>query len=326
MANRKETIRVEHLTTGYATGHGSKEVTRDITGSLFPGELTCILGPNGSGKSTLLRTLTTFIPPLSGQVTIDNKPLDSYSAMEIARLIGVVLTDRPDVGNMTARELVELGRSPYTGFWGRLNGADRRIVEESMEMVGVAPLASRQLRILSDGERQKVMIAKALAQATPIIFLDEPTAFLDYPSKVEIMLLLRKLAIGHGKTIFLSTHDLEIALQIADKIWLIDKSRGVTIGTPEDLSLQGDLSRYFHREEIAFDPDSGLFKIERIANRRIAVAGHGSVYSMAVKALARRGIRADSDGQPRIIADDRGITLDGKTCRSIEELLTLIDQ
>ena len=190
---------------------------------------------------------------------------------------------------MTVRELIGMGRSPYTGFWGKLSRADDEIVDKAIGLVNIHPLASRMLHTLSDGERQKAMIAKALAQETPVIYLDEPTAFLDFPSKVEIMQLLHHLTRETDKTIFLSTHDLELALQIADKIWLMDKVNGITSGTPEDLALEGYLSRFFARKGITFDMESGLFRITNNYRYEIRLTGHGYRYAMVRKALQRNG-------------------------------------
>jgi iron complex transport system ATP-binding protein len=164
---------------------------------------------------------------------------------------------------MTVRELVGMGRYPYTGFWGKMGEADRRLIDEAIRLIKIEDLAQRQVLSLSDGERQKAMIAKALAQETPLIFLDEPTAFLDYPSKVEMMRLLHRLTRMQRKTIFLSTHDLELALQIADTIWLMDKEKGVCIGTPRSLALDGSISDYFERDGIRFDRERGVFTIEK---------------------------------------------------------------
>jgi len=172
------------------------------------------------------------------------KKLTDYTDKQLATVIGVVLTEKCSLRNMTVEELVGMGRSPYTGFWGNLSKEDKNTVNDTIELVRIEDLKYRMVHTLSDGERQKVMIAKALAQETPVIFLDEPTAFLDFPSKVEIMQLLHHLSRSTNKTIFLSTHDLELALQIADKIWLMDKANGVTIGTPEDLSIDGCLSNF----------------------------------------------------------------------------------
>ena len=239
-------IRLVGLDTGYTGKHNIKRISENLTGEIRSGELTCLLGANGAGKSTLLRTLSAFLPPLAGNISVLGRPLQDYKPSELSTVIGVVLTERVTLQNMSVGELVGMGRSPYTGFWGRLSGEDRRKVGEALEMVGIASLRDRMVQTLSDGERQKVMIAKALAQETPIIFLDEPTAFLDYPSKVDILHLLHRLSREAGKTVFLSTHDLELALQIADRIWLMDKGGGVHIGTPEDLTRDGSLEHFFN--------------------------------------------------------------------------------
>lgn len=267
-------------------------VARDIEATIFSGELTCLLGANGVGKSTLLRTLSAFQPPVGGEIRIMGKSLADYTDKQLATVIGVVLTEKCSLRNMTVEELVGMGRSPYTGFWGRLGKADRKIVDDAIAMVRIEELKYRMVHTLSDGERQKVMIAKALAQETPVIFLDEPTAFLDFPSKVEIMQLLHNLSRSMNKTVFLSTHDLELALQIADKIWLMDKASGVTVGTPEDLSVNGSLSNFFSRKGIVFDMETGLFRIDNEFSREIRLTGHGNKYAMVRKALQRNGIYA----------------------------------
>lgn len=322
--NIHETIRVADLSTGYTSRRGSTVITRSINASLNGGELTCLLGPNGAGKSTLLKTLTAFIPPVQGEVFIKGKPLTRYTEADLAKEIGVVLTDRLTVSDMSATELVAMGRSPYTGFWGSMSADDRKIVDEAINLVGIAHLSSRMVNTLSDGERQKVMIAKAIAQQTPVIFLDEPTAFLDYPSKVEIMQLLHSIARSQAKTIFLSTHDLDLALQIADKIWLIDKALGVTTGTPEDLALSGDMSRYFHRSGIEFDPIKGLFKICHNLDRSVTLTGDGQQYHMVKKALARNGIDTTSASgcDITIRATPDGISLNGSPVATIADLLS----
>ena len=261
MNNSEVIITVAGLTTGYTVGHERRVVTSDLDAELRRGRLVCLLGPNGAGKSTLLRTLAAFQKPLGGEVRLMGRDVSSFSSREMAKLLSVVLTEKPVLENMDVEALVGLGRTPYTDFWGRLGEKDRHAVDEAIRLTGIEELRRRQVQTLSDGERQKVMIAKAFAQETPVIFLDEPTAFLDYPSKVEIMLLLRKLAGERGKTIFMSTHDLDIALQIADDIWLIDKRLGVRTGTHRQLADSGDLERYFSRPGIRFDRRDGLFKI-----------------------------------------------------------------
>lgn len=323
MMHKEETIRIVDLETGYRSKKKTTVITHGVSASLYSGELTCLLGPNGAGKSTLLKTLTAFLPPLKGVVFIEHKPLDDYSDAELSRVIGVVLTEKLNLNNMSVDELVGLGRSPYTGFWGYMNDKDRNIVAEAISLVGIDSLSHRMIQTLSDGERQKVMIAKALAQETPVIFLDEPTAFLDYPSKVEIMQLLQCLARVKNKTVFLSTHDLELALQIADKVWLLDKPHGVTIGTPEDLALDGEMSKYFHREGVIFDRDSGLFKICHKTAATVKLVGDGVKYNMVKKALARHGIKAECNcpGEIIIEVDESGYCVNGQSVKSIEMLL-----
>lgn len=315
-------ITIEHLSTGYRTKHGQKVVAKDVNASLKRGQFTCLLGPNGAGKSTLLKTLSSMLPPLSGKVMIGGEDLRSMSALQLAHKIGVVLTDRLMVSNMTVHELVALGRSPYTGFWGKLSHEDQRIVDEAIEQVHIQELGQRMIQTLSDGERQKVMIAKSLAQCTPIIFLDEPTAFLDYPSKVEIFQLLLRLTREKNLTVFLSTHDLELALQISDEVWLIDKQLGVTIGCPEDLALNGSLSRYFKREGVEFDVDSGLFKISGNRCGSVQVAGSGVRRSMVCKALQRIGLVAvDEECGILVEVSDDCYLVNGQSHSTIASLL-----
>ena len=332
---KETTIRLRDLSIGYPDKHSTKRVAEHLNASIHSGELTCLLGTNGVGKSTLLRTLSAFQPPLGGTIDLLDRPLSTYDDRQLATVIGVVLTEKSDIRNMTVEELVGLGRSPYTGFWGTLKESDRKIVHEAIARVRIEPLTQRMVHTLSDGERQKVMIAKALAQETPIIFLDEPTAFLDFPSKVEVMQLLHNLTHTLQKTVFMSTHDLELALQIADKIWLMDRTNGIAIGTPEDLSLEGKLSSFFSRKGITYDTETGFFRIDTDYRREIHLHGHGSRYAMVRKALQRNGIRADrhvaddslhidttgSAGDPFVIHRADGST---QSATNIEALLSLI--
>ncbi len=214
-------ITLEQLSVGYK---GFSPVVTDINVEIKSGELTCLIGSNGIGKSTLLKTLTGFLPKLGGRLLLDGRDIDLLSQHERAKYISIVLTYKTDVQNLSVAEMVGMGRMPYTGFWGKLNADDREIVAEAINMVGINHLKDRMVQTLSDGERQKVMIAKALAQQTPIILLDEPTSFLDFPSKVEMLQLLHRLAKETDKVVFLSTHDLELALRIADLLVELDKS------------------------------------------------------------------------------------------------------
>ena len=258
-----ETVKLIDLNIGYLTKGHQHVVAQGLNATIGSGELTCLLGRNGIGKSTLLRTLSAFQPKLGGEILLNGSDISALSDKALSRLIGIVLTEKPDIRNMTVEELVGLGRSPYTGFWGTLTEEDRHIVSESIHLVGIEPLRQRMVQTLSDGERQKVMIAKALAQQTPIIYLDEPTAFLDYPSKVEVLQLLRRLAAEEQKTIFLSTHDVELALQLADRLWLMDTD-GLSVGTPHELSAQGALSRFIERPGITFDTATLQIRVKTV--------------------------------------------------------------
>jgi len=272
----KETIILRNATIGYRSQRQNRVVAQGLNASLYKGELTCLIGANGTGKSTLLRTISGFQPLLSGEVLLamspnndDLQPMSQFSQKQLSLAISVVLTSFSNNVNLTVEETVGMGRSPYTNFWGQLSADDEKIVNEALVDVGIQHLKGRKLGALSDGEHQKVMIAKALAQQTPIIFLDEPTAFLDYPSKVEVLLMLKRLAQQHQKAILVSTHDVEMVLQLADKIWLMEKiaaqgerSRNLencsqlTIGTPRELSDSGALSRFLDGKGLAFEKES----------------------------------------------------------------------
>ena len=261
--NDTPTVELKNLTTGYRTRRGDVAIGTNLNARLLRGELTCLLGPNGAGKSTLMRTIAGLLQPMAGEVEIDGKPVGQYDDSELSKLISVVLTEKPSVSSMTVGELVAMGRSPYTDFWGRMDDSDREIVTRSLQLASVADKRHRLVDTLSDGERQKVMIAKALAQETPIILLDEPTAFLDFPSKVETLVLLRKLAREEGKTIFQSTHDINLALELSDRIWLLDKSTGFSVGTPRQLADNGELERFFNFPWIEFNRKDMMFRARK---------------------------------------------------------------
>ncbi len=252
------------LAIGYRHAKHDSFVASHLHATVWSGQLTCLIGSNGVGKSTLLRTIAAFQPKLAGRLLIEGKEIKKYSPRELAQRISVVLTERLVMSNTTAYEMITLGRSLYTGFWGQMNESNRRAVVEALKSVGIESLSKRMIDSLSDGERQKVMIAKALAQETPIILLDEPTAFLDFPSKVEMLQLLLRLSRVAHKTIFLSTHDLELALQIADQVWLLDDDRQLYIGSPKTLAEEGTLSRYFADKGIDFDPKTLHFSIKSL--------------------------------------------------------------
>ncbi|MFC2636035.1 ABC transporter ATP-binding protein [Prevotella histicola] len=223
-------ITLSHLSVGYKVGHA---VVSDINLTLQSGKLASLIGANGVGKSTLLKTLTGFLPKLEGSLLLDGKDISEFSQRALARQISIVLTQKPDVQNLTVEEIVGLGRSPYTGFFGKLHANDQQIVDESITAVGIEKLKNRMIQTLSDGERQKVMISKALAQQTPVIFLDEPTAFLDFSSKVETFQLLQRMAHEMGKLVLLSTHDLELAVRFSDTLLQVNGDGLRTVSNEE---------------------------------------------------------------------------------------------
>ncbi|PRZ00203.1 iron complex transport system ATP-binding protein [Marinilabilia salmonicolor] len=333
---KKSLIETRDLSIGYHhPRHGQKVLHSNICVKLEAGEFACVLGPNGSGKSTLLQTLCGFLPRLSGEVCIAGNQIDKVSNRQMSLLASVVLTERVTVSNMTVSDLVSLGRTPYTGFFGRLKSRDQELVSEAIRSVGLEGFEERLITNMSDGERQKAMIAKALVQETPLIVLDEPTAFLDLPSRIEIMHLLRKLAHQHNKAILLSTHDLDLALQMADKVWLLAEGRKMETGTPEDLVLTNEFRRFFEREGILFDNDTGQFTVEKQKVKTIRIVGKGIEYKWVSRALARRGFAASDEPfsgfQVEVKSDGKREYLltcpDGKIqkLRTIEDLLTQLE-
>lgn len=288
---KKVAISAKNITIGYPKSRreGKQAIHTDLSFSLYEGELTCLLGANGAGKSTLLRTLTRVQAPLSGEVILRDKNIQKYSEQEISTLLGLVLTDKTAVGGLTVTELVSLGRYPYTGFFGKLSKKDNSIVEKAMHDVCIIHKAQSYMAELSDGERQKVMIAKALAQECPIIILDEPTAFLDVINRFEIMNLLHHLAVTQNKTILLSTHDIELALLLADRLWLLSKNKGLATGITEDIVLSDSINSYISDNNIKFDKDSGKFLAKEKFNHTVYLQADNSLYYWTKNFLARKG-------------------------------------
>lgn len=239
-------ISLQNLTVGY----GEKAILSDINQTLEPDRLVCLLGSNGVGKSTILRTLAGFLQPLAGEVLLDGKDLSSLSLSQRSKTVSIVLTERVEVPYMKVADLVGMGRSPYTGFFGKLTKEDRQIVGEAIEMVGISSLAERTIDTLSDGERQKAFLAKALAQQTPIILLDEPTAFLDFHAKLSTLRLMQKLAHETNKIILMSTHDVEMALRLSDLLWIVQDGK-IQTGTTASLTESGILRQFLGDEAIS---------------------------------------------------------------------------
>lgn len=295
--NNSNIIQTSDLRIGYKSGRSEIVVADQIDVALQSGELVCLMGPNGSGKSTLIKTLAGMHAPLGGEVTLFGQAMDALTIKQIARKLSTVLTDRITIGNLDVFTLVSFGRSPYTGWLGQLRDEDEEKVRWAIEATGLQPLARRDISTLSDGERQKVMIARALAQDTDLILLDEPTAHLDLPNRVEIIRLLRSLARETGKGILLSTHELDLALKAGDRAWLINKNRQLFTGVPEDLVLNGTFEAVFQRESFDFDRATGSFKLHQTAGPTIVLSGNEVGKFWTRRALEREGMQVSDSPQ-----------------------------
>jgi len=282
-------LSTKSLSIGYRDGKLEKCLLSDLSLNLKAGQLTVVLGINGAGKSTLLRTLARMQNPLAGEVLLNGKPHQTLTALELAKTISTVLTDKGTPAQMTASELVALGRYPYTGWSGKLSAADDKAIAAAMELTQSSDLANEQLGALSDGQRQRLFLARAIAQETPVILLDEPTAHLDVPARLHTYSVLQELAKNHQKAILISSHAYDLALNFADELWLMHPNK-VEVGLPEDLVLQGALEKVYHNENIAFDYTSGTFVgVATKAEKRIAVAGEEPQATWTKRALQRNG-------------------------------------
>lgn len=255
-----KTLEVQELSIGYRKKNGPVLISRGLTFNLVKGELAAIVGINGIGKSTLLRTLGGVQPRLSGDIRIDGKSLEAYSAAQLASKLSLVLTEPIASKNLTVMELIALGRQPYTNWIGTLSTEDKAIVSSAVKRVGLEAISSKKCYELSDGQLQKVMVARALAQDTAVMFLDEPTTHLDLFHKVQIIKLLQRIAHETGKTILYTTHEIELAIQLCDKM-LIMEQHGSSFGSPSDLIEQKSFEALFPSETILFDPETGSFRI-----------------------------------------------------------------
>ena len=314
-------LTTQNLSIGYSKKRKTDVIQSELNLQLRAGELVCLIGPNGSGKSTLLRTLIGLQKPLSGKTSIDGKEISKLKQLEKALLIALVLTERVDIENATVYNLVSLGRHPHSNWWGNITEKEDLIIREAIEMVHLEHKIHQNINELSDGERQRAMIAKALAQNTPIIMLDEPTAHLDLPNRVEIMLLLHKLAHKTDKAILLSTHELDIALQAADRIWLISSERGVECGVPEDLVFNGNFNRAFESKSYVFNAANGNFSMNYPMTKKVWVSGDKTRMYWTLRALARAGYKVVEDAQFRILVTENGWILNEKNISTVEQLL-----
>lgn len=281
-------LKVEALRIGYHDVAASKRaIYPPFSIQAAKSELIALIGRNGIGKSTLLRSLAGLQKPIEGSISLLDKPLSAYSRKELASLVSFVSAEPVRVVNLTVFDLVALGRFPYTGLFGGLSKVDEELVYEALAMVGLTDFTHRTIDRLSDGERQRAMIARSLAQNTQLIIFDEPTAFIDLPSKYEVVMLLRRLAHERGKTIIFSTHDLNIALHLSDKFWLMSPS-GFKSGAPEDLAMQNAYDELFDTTELVFDSRTGDVQLAERSVREVAIVGNIDLF-WATRAMERLG-------------------------------------
>lgn len=286
-AKQEEILSMNSLQIGYGSGKNRKVLLPPLSATACRGELVAVIGRNGIGKSTLLRTIIGLQQYLGGSVRIKGENLSMIPRMELARRIGYISTEIIRVNNMTVRDLVALGRFPHTNWIGKIDRDGHEAVEMAIIKTGMGNLAGRYIGELSDGERQRAMIARVLAQDTQILVMDEPTAFLDVMSRHEIVNLMLNLA-GEGKTIIFSTHDLNIAISQASKIWLILEDN-LTEGAPEDLIINKSFEKLFNTLEVGFNSEEAVFQIRRTPGRQISLRGEGMIRHWTEKALMRAG-------------------------------------
>lgn len=291
-----------NLTVGYSKGNNITPVISGMNISLEKGTLVALIGANGAGKSTLLRTIVGSQSAFGGDVILNGKPIADISRRELSLLLAIVNTERTYTGGLTVRELVSLGRQPHTGFLGILGRNDKRIVESAMKDAGILHKADCFTAELSDGERQKAMIAKALAQQTPIIILDEPTAFLDVASRMETMMLLHRLAHEQNKAILLSSHDLSQSIMLADELWVLAHDKTMMSGNTEDLVLSGAMDKVFSSSLIDFDLLQGDYCIEIETKQCVNLNCEDEILTKWItNALKRNGYGIEASSQDIVI-------------------------
>jgi iron complex transport system ATP-binding protein len=298
-AERRPALEAVAVSAGYRRRrrHPTAAVLRDVHLTARPGELVTLIGPNGAGKSTLLRTLAGAQPPLSGRVLLDGTDLATLSPRQRARRLAVALTEPVEVGLMSVEAVVTLGRLPYRSWIGRETDDDRAAVDRALADAGAAALRDRMLGDLSDGERQRVMVARALAQEPAVLVLDEPTAFLDVARRIELAAMLTRLTATTGAAIILSTHDLGFALRRSDQVWLVGPDATVTASAPEDLAYGGAIARTFAGEAMTFDDAAATIVVADGAapGGTVHVAAEGRARQWAEHAVRRAGWAPTAD-------------------------------
>lgn len=292
--------------TGLAIGHHKDQaLLRDINLSVKPGEMVALIGRNGTGKSTLLKSMIGLTPLIGGTCSLDGASFDSYDLMHRARKVSFVSSNLSQMPSISVRELVSMGRMPFTGFMGRLYSKDEKLIKRALEEVRMSAFADRKLEHLSDGERQRCLIARALAQDTPLMVLDEPTAFLDIPNTYDLIQLLRGFR-EQGKSIVYSTHDLDTAMHYADKIWVIYKDE-ILEGAPEDLGISGLFDLLFESSGVRYDQESKRFRFTSPVKGTVKLEGkEGRELMWTRNAIERLGYQLANSAKKKILLKQSG--------------------
>ncbi len=320
-------IQIQSLAVGYPERDMDKVLQENINLSISNGEIISIMGQNGVGKTTFIKTLAGLHKKISGSIYHQRRPIDKISKSALAKLLSVVLTEKPFAAHLSVIELIALGRYPYSNWLGRLSKADKQAIDLAISKTKIDYLATKKLYQLSDGQFQKVMIARALAQETDMIILDEPTAHLDLSNKIEIMLLLKSIA-GSGKGVLIASHDLQVSLQLSDRLWLFNFNRPVLEGCPEDLILRGAIEQTLFPVNKNINLSTGTVKYLDEHKGNILLQGDPTIVHWTAQALQRNGYAVNKDGPASISINclDSLWKLDDKDAsisfNSIENLLT----
>ena len=318
-------------------GYGQAVILENINFSIYPGDMICLMGHNGCGKTTILRTLSRFLKKLDGEIYVKDQAIDKWSDLDYAKILSIVLTEKVSESNLLVKDLIDLGRYPYTNFMGTLDDTDKLIVDQAIELLGISNLLAKKVDELSDGQRQKVFIARALVQDTSILLLDEPTTFLDLPGKMEILRILKKIAIEKKVAVLFSSHDWQLILELASWIWLIDQKGFLKAGVPEDFIISGDFEKCFHHPQFIFDNEIGIFKEKKEHEFMVTLVGGGDKQRIWTKHLLRKEafkvLECNTYGYPviEIISDKEGadyweISQNSKRIKvnTLEELLVIL--
>ncbi|MCE7054350.1 ABC transporter ATP-binding protein [Algoriphagus sp. AGSA1] len=315
----KASIIGKNLGLGYTKGKARKEILSGLNFELLVGEMTCLLGPNGVGKSTLVKAILGQLQPFQGEVQLNGKPILSYAKEVLAKELSVVLTEPFLPGNMTVGQLVAMGRIPHTNWTGKLTDGDREVVENALTATKIEYLRDERLSEISDGQRQKALIARALAQDGKVMVLDEPTAHLDLVNRYEIMHLLREISKSQVKSILVVTHDLEIALETADRFWLLNCGTPLISGLPEDLVISGQINQLLPGENFRFSVAKG--RIESKAEElKFEISGSSELATWISKALEKAGVK-ELSGTIEVSGYPFSLNYKGGIYNSVEEFI-----